>query len=683
MNDIIQLLPDSVANQIAAGEVIQRPASVIKELVENSIDAGATLINVVCVDSGRTSIQVTDNGKGMSETDARLSFERHATSKIRQADDLFNLHTMGFRGEALASIAAVAQVELRTRRPDDDLGTALTIAGSRFVSQEPVQCPVGCNFTISNLFYNVPVRRKFLKSNTTELNNIVTAFERIALVYPDVAFTLYNNQTELYNLKAGGLRQRIVDVIGKKINQHLLPIDIDTTMCKISGFVGKPESARKKGARQFFFVNGRYMKHPYFHKAIMTAYERLVPEGEQIPYFIYFTVNPTDIDVNIHPTKTEIKFENEQTVWQILTAAVRDAVGMFNDVTAIEFDTEGQPDIPALGAMPQADISAPKVQYNPAYNPFNEPSAQRSSAAPDNWEQLYEGLSSAHSRQQSAPSLFGNNTGGVIQSRSNVANKPFADNGIVLSTGFSKPDGSISQSAGFDADSLDFNTDANAQPSGTDMQSAGFNALSADTDMLSASTEPSPLEEKSPTHYQYKGRYIMTSVKSGLMIIDQYRAHTRILYEGYIEQMQKRRSSSQKPLFPDTIHFSASDKVVVEAVMPELQNIGFELTPNEEGDYTITAVPSGLDGLDYVALVQDLVASAREKTTSAIDDINHSIALELARNAAVTYGQVLTNAEMENIVNSLFACSNFSYTPDGKKILTMLRQTDLEQLFGV
>lgn len=658
MNDIIQLLPDSVANQIAAGEVIQRPASVIKELVENSIDAGATLINVVCVDSGRTSIQVTDNGKGMSETDARLSFERHATSKIRQADDLFNLHTMGFRGEALASIAAVAQVELRTRRPDDDLGTALTIAGSRFVSQEPVQCPVGCNFTISNLFYNVPVRRKFLKSNTTELNNIVTAFERIALVYPDVAFTLYNNQTELYNLKAGGLRQRIVDVIGKKINQHLLPIDIDTTMCKISGFVGKPESARKKGARQFFFVNGRYMKHPYFHKAIMTAYERLVPEGEQIPYFIYFTVNPTDIDVNIHPTKTEIKFENEQTVWQILTAAVRDAVGMFNDVTAIEFDTEGQPDIPALGAMPQADISAPKVQYNPAYNPFNESSAQRSSAAPDNWEQLYEGLSSAHSRQQSAPSLFGNDTGGVIQSRSNVANKPFADNGIVLSKGFSKPDG-------------------------LNAESAGFNALSADTDMLSASTEPSPLEEKSPTHYQYKGRYIMTSVKSGLMIIDQYRAHTRILYEGYIEQMQKRRPSSQKPLFPDTIHFSASDKVVLEAVMPELQNIGFELTPNEEGDYTITAVPSGLDGLDYVALVQDLVASAREKTTSAIDDINHSIALELARNAAVTYGQVLTNAEMENIVNSLFACSNFSYTPDGKKILTMLRQTDLEQLFGV
>ena len=282
MSDIIQLLPDSVANQIAAGEVIQRPASVIKELVENSVDAGATSINVVCVDSGRTTIQVVDNGKGMSETDARLSFERHATSKIRKADDLFNLHTMGFRGEALASIAAVSQVELRTRMADDEVGTLLTIAGSRFVSQEPCSCPVGSNFKIENLFFNVPARRKFLKSNTTELNNIVSAFERIALVYPEIAFSLYNNNNEMYNLRSCGLRQRIVDIFGKKINQHLLPLDVDTSMCRISGFVGKPESARKKGAHQYFFVNGRYMKHPYFHKAVMMAYDRLVPEGEQV-----------------------------------------------------------------------------------------------------------------------------------------------------------------------------------------------------------------------------------------------------------------------------------------------------------------------------------------------------------------------------------------------------------------
>ena len=633
--DIIQLLPDSVANQIAAGEVIQRPASVIKELVENSIDAGATTINVVCVDSGRTSIQVIDNGKGMSPTDARLSFERHATSKIRHADDLFKLHTMGFRGEALASIAAVAQVELRTRRPDDDLGTSLSIAGSRFVGQEPVQCPVGSNFTISNLFYNVPVRRKFLKSNTTELNNITTAFERIALVYPEVSFTLHNNQNELYNLKAGGLRQRIVDIFGKKINQHLLPIDIDTSMCRITGFVGKPESARKKGAHQFFFVNGRYMKHPYFHKAIQLAYERLVPEGEQVPYFIYFNVNPSDIDVNIHPTKTEIKFENEQTVWQILTAAVKDAVGMFTDVTAIEFDTEGQPDIPAfIPGQETKGVSAPKVQYNPAYNPFEEPSPRRTPTA-DNWQQLYAGLSSSRTAQQKP-----------------VSASLFDDDGLIVKT----------RRFGEDSEH-----DEVTMTEPTTIQTA------------------SPIEEKSPVHYQYKGRYIMTAVKSGLMIIDQHRAHQRILYERYVSQMREHKMGSQKILFPETLALAASDKVVAEAVMDELRNAGFELSKGDadDGVWSILAVPSGLDGLNYVALVQELIAAVRDKTTSPIDDINHSLAQQLAHSAAIGYGEVLSNAEMENIVNELFACQNFNYAPDGKKILTILQQTELERLFGV
>ena len=312
MSDIIQLLPDSVANQIAAGEVIQRPASVVKELVENAIDAGATMINVVVVDAGRTSIQVIDNGRGMSETDARLAFERHATSKIRKADDLFALQTMGFRGEALASIAAVAQVELKTRMEGDDIGTHLSISGSRVVAQEPVSCPVGSNFSVENLFFNVPVRRKFLKSNTTELNNILCAFERIVLVYPEVSFTFHNNGVEVFNLKASNTHQRIIDVFGKKINQELLPLSVDTTVCRISGFVGKPESARKKGAHQYFFVNGRYMKHGFFHKGVMQAYERLITTGDQIPYFIYFNVEPENIDVNIHPTKTEIKFENEE-----------------------------------------------------------------------------------------------------------------------------------------------------------------------------------------------------------------------------------------------------------------------------------------------------------------------------------------------------------------------------------
>lgn len=632
MNDIIQLLPDSVANQIAAGEVIQRPASVIKELVENSIDAGATAINVVCVDSGRTSIQVIDNGKGMSPTDARLSFERHATSKIRHADDLFKLHTMGFRGEALASIAAVAQVELRTRRPDDDLGTSLSIAGSRFVGQEPVQCPVGSNFTISNLFYNVPVRRKFLKSNTTELNNITTAFERIVLVYPEVAFTLHNNQSELYNLKAGGLRQRIVDVFGKKINQHLLPIDIDTSMCRITGFVGKPESARKKGTRQFFFVNGRYMKHPYFHKAIQTAYDRLVPEGEQVPYFIYFTVNPSDIDVNIHPTKTEIKFENEQTVWQILTAAVKDAVGMFTDVTAIEFDTEGQPDIPTfIPGQESAGVSAPKVQYNPAYNPFNEPAPHRTAPIGD-WQQLYAGLGASRSAapRQPEPTLFQGDSEGLI------------------------------------------------------VKTRRFGEDSEHDEVTETAVPASPIEEKSPAHYQYKGRYIMTAVKSGLMIIDQHRAHQRILYERYFEQMRERKVGSQKLLFPEALSLSASDKAVASAIMDELRGAGFELSTDGDADdvWNILAVPAELEGLNYVTLVQDLIAAARDKTTSPIDDINSSLAQQLASSAAIDYGEVLSNAEMENIVNELFACPNFNYAPDGKKILAILQQSELERLFG-
>ncbi len=639
MSDIIQLLPDSVANQIAAGEVIQRPASVIKELVENSIDAGATIINVVCVDSGRTSIQVVDNGKGMSETDARLSFERHATSKIRQAVDLFNLHTMGFRGEALASIAAVAQVQLKTRTAADDIGTVVSIAGSRFASQEPCSCAIGTNFLVENLFYNVPVRRKFLKSNATELNNIVTAFERIALVNPDVAFTLHNNQTELYNLKACGLRQRIVDVFGKKINQYLLPIDIDTTMCRITGFVGKPEAARKKGVRQYFFVNGRYMKHPYFNKAVMTAYERMVPEGEQVPYFIYFTVRPEDIDVNIHPTKTEIKFENESAIWQILAAAVKDAVGMFNDVTAIDFDTEGQPEIPSL-TEDSSNVKAPKLQYNPAYNPFNEPQSHHQNV-PSGWESLYEGLGTG--RKPSPQTLF------------DTPDDPT----VVKSQGFTMPQ-----------------EPSDATPS------AAFSSGIVSSSQFAVDSLESPIADKSPVHYQYKGRYIMTAVKSGLMIIDQRRAHIRILYERYIDQIGQRNMPSQKLLFPDTVHLSQSDNVLLQNIMPEFANAGFELTALGATSYAINAVPAGLDGLNYVNLVQDLVSSAREKSASAIDEINRSMALTLARSAAVDYGQVLSNDEMESITNDLFACSNANYTPDGCKILAILKQTEIDHLLG-
>ena len=371
----IKELSALLTNQIAAGEVIQRPASVIKELVENAVDACARNIHVTVTDAGRTNIQVIDDGKGMSETDARLAFERHSTSKIRKADDLFALRTMGFRGEALASIAAVAQVELKSRQATDEIGTLIQISGSRYEKQEPCSCAVGSIFSVSNIFYNVPARRKFLKSNSTELNNILTAFERIALVNPQITFTFHSNGTEVFNLRAANLRQRILDVFGKRFNQELLPVNVETTMCKVSGFVGKPESARKKGVHQFFFVNGRYMKHPYFNKAVMAAYDRLVPQGEQVPYFLYFDVDPKDIDVNIHPTKTEIKFENEQAIWQILSASVKESIGMFNDVPTIDFDTEDKPDIPVYNPEMSTAAVAPKISLNPGYNPFKSSSS--------------------------------------------------------------------------------------------------------------------------------------------------------------------------------------------------------------------------------------------------------------------------------------------------------------------
>ena len=602
MSDVIHLLPDSVANQIAAGEVIQRPASVIKELVENSVDAGATTIHVVVVDAGRTMIQVIDDGKGMSETDARLSFERHATSKIFHADDLFALHTMGFRGEALASIAAVSHVELQTRREEDEVGTCIRIAGSKVVSQEPVSCPIGSNFKIENLFFNVPARRKFLKSNATELSNILTAFERIVLVYPNIHFTLHHNCTEMLNLKAGSLRQRISDVFGRQYSQDLLPVEVRTAMCMITGFVSKPEGARKKSGHDYFFVNGRYMKHPYFHKAVLTAYDRLIPEGMQVPYFLYFEVEPADIDVNIHPTKTEIKFENEQAIWQILTAAVRDALGKFCEVPAIDFDTQGSPDIPLYD--PARQVAPPQPRYNPDYNPF-----KKDTTAPKNWETLYEGL-------EKEPSFM-----------------PVPKEGDVFGS----------------------------------------------TDNIQ--TPETILSEKSPSHYQYKGKYLMTAVKSGLMIIDQHRADIRILYDRYMEQMASHTVNTQKLLFPEVIQFAPSDAVLLEKLLPELANLGFDLSDLGGNSFAVNGVPTGIDGLDPVRLLRQLVDDSGT-LTSQVASLNSQLALSLARHAAIPYGQLLNNDEIENVINQLFSCSNVNYTPDGKAILCILPQTDIEQLMG-
>ena len=631
MSDIIRLLPDSVANQIAAGEVIQRPASVIKELVENAIDAGAGHIDVSVTDAGKTCIQVIDNGKGMSETDARLAFERHATSKIREASDLFALRTMGFRGEALASIAAVAEVELRTKQHGEELGTSIFISGSKVEKQEPVACPEGSNFIVRNLFFNVPARRKFLKSNQTELSNIISEFERIALVNPEVSFTFHHNGTEILNLPAIQLRQRIMGVFGKKLNQDLLSLDIDTTMVKIHGFIGKPETARKKGARQFFFVNGRYMRHPYFHKAVADAYEHLIPTGEQVSYFIYFDVDPANIDVNIHPTKTEIKFENEQAIWQILSAAVKETLGRFNAVPSIDFDTEGMPDIPAIDMAGSFGGGAPVTSYDPTYNPFNQsssivPPSSYSSAGKKKteWEPFYQGLE-RHERQ----------TEDTI---------PALPDDMVFSGKYHE-------------------TEDTAEP------------------IIYDEHPDAVITEKAAQHYQYKGTYILTSVKSGLMIIDQHRAHVRILYDKYMDQIQKHVGLSQRMLFPDMIHFSPSEVPVLEEIMDDLTSLGFELSPLGGGTYSINGVPADIEGLNPEQLITNIVHSAIEKGCKVKEEVQSMIALSMARASAIVAGQVLSNDEMNALVDGLFSAPSPNYTPDGKTVLALMNDDDIEKMF--
>lgn len=630
----IMLLPDSVANQIAAGEVIQRPASVIKELVENSVDAGATSINVLVVNAGKTSIQVIDNGLGMSVTDARLAFERHATSKIRKAEDLFSLHTMGFRGEALPSIASVAQVTLKTRQESDNVGIRLHLEGGKVTSQEPEMCQQGCNFLIENLFYNVPVRRRFLKTNATELTNIVTAFERIVLVYPHIAFTLHSNDQELMSLKPGNTHQRIVEVFGKKINQGLLPLSIETSLGKITGFVGKPESSRKKNLQQYFFVNGRYMKHGAFHKAVINAYDRMIPQGEQVPYFIYFDVNPESIDVNIHPTKTEIKFQDESAVWQILHAAVREAIGKHNSIPTIDFDTEGKPEIPIPGDFD--DLNTPTIDFNPSYNPFSPSTANPSAPKPSN--------------------DLARQTGKPIPTTS-----PKYDRKII-------PSNWDSLYEGIDVDGI--------APKQMPAQQDTFEGFG----LTEAKEDTSIFDGRSTTHMQYKGGYILTSVSNGLMVTDQERAHERILFEQYMREMGIKKHSSQKILFPETVQFTLAEMVSLPVIIPEMEVLGFEISELNGGTYTINAVPAGLEGVNATRLIKEMISSAVElisfdsdtMTDAARKELFSSLATSMAANAAIPHGQVLTNEEMEHIISDLLACENSRYTPRGKQIYNIV-----------
>ena len=606
MSDIIHLLPDSVANQIAAGEVVQRPSSVIKELVENSIDAGATQVQVIVEDAGKSLVQVIDNGKGMSETDARLAFERHATSKISEAKDLFALRTMGFRGEALASIAAVAQVELRTRAADKDLGVSIIIEGSRVVDQQPVNCPVGANFAVKNLFFNIPARRKFLKSNQTELSNILTEFERIALAHPETSFSLHSGGAAMMNLPTGNFKQRILGVFGKRLEAKLIPVEVKTTLINISGFVGVPSASRRKNAQQFFFVNGRYMRHPYFHKAVMEAFNHLIPEGEQIPYFLFFDIDPANVDVNIHPTKTEVKFENESAIWQIIVAAVRDTLGRFNAIPTIDFDVEGRPDIPVFDTEGLSSVQAPQVQVDVTYNPFHSQPRQQ---APVDWQALYEGLDQAHAAP--APEI---------------------------------PD---------------------EQPQDN---------LFGDEELDTA--------DRSVEHFQFRGQYILTAVQSGLMIVDQHRAHVRVLYDKYMRQMESKNTTGQRLLFPEMITVSPSDSVILQHITDDLMLMGFDISDLGGGSYSIQAVPADLGEMNPVPVLTLMIETAKEKDTGMEHEMRHRLALVMARSTAVVTGQLLSVHEMDSLINDLFQCTNPNMTPTGKTIVSIVQQAQIDKLFG-
>lgn len=611
MQDVIKLLPDSVANQIAAGEVVQRPSSVVKELMENAIDAGATKVQVVVADGGRTLIQVIDNGKGMSETDARLAFERHATSKINRAEDLFALHTMGFRGEALASIVAVAQVELITRRPDDELGTRIVMSGSVLEEQEPVMCPVGSNFKVKSLFYNIPARRKFLKSNQTELNNIVTEFERVALINCDVEFSLMHNDNELIRLPKSSFRQRIVNLFGKKINSNLIEIGVSSSLINIKGFVGAPESARKKGVQQYMFVNGRYMRHPYFAKAVSEAYSQIIPAGEQVPFFLCFDVAPSRIDVNIHPTKTEIKFEDEQSLWKIIAAAVRESLGRFNASSGFDFDAADIPEIPTLdfSSIDRATVSAPKINYNPDYNPFKK-NAPEYRSSEKGWEKLYDGIKN---------------------------DKPYAADETVLSVNDSMEESSVSYEQVF-ADEL-----------------------------------------HSPA--QYKGQYILVPVKSGLMWVHQRRAHVRVLFEEYMKLLNTECGNVQRLIFPERIELSAEESIAFEAVSEELNILGFEISSLGSGSYALTGVPVGIDGLEPAKLFTDIIRSMMDGTSSQRETLQERLALSLAKQVAIVGGQLLSAEEMSSLVGRLFATDSPARTPDGKIIIYIMTDADINRPF--
>jgi DNA mismatch repair protein MutL len=615
MSNIIQLLPDHVANQIAAGEVVQRPASVVKELLENAVDAKATDIKLIVKDAGKALVQVIDNGNGMSVTDARMCFERHATSKIRQAEDLFVIHTKGFRGEALASIAAIAHVELKTRQADEELGTHIIIEGSKFIAQDPAVLPKGTSFAVKNLFFNIPARRNFLKSETVEHRHIVDEFQRVALAHPTIHFTFIHNGSELYNLPSSNLRQRIVAVFSGKTNEKLVPLSEETEIVKVNGFATKPEFSKKSRSEQFFFVNDRFIKSGYLHHAVMAAYEGLLKDGMQPGYFIYLEVPANSIDINIHPTKTEIKFDDEQALYAILRATVKHSLGQFNVAPILDFERDPNLDTPY--DYERKNATSPLVQVNSDFNPFAaEKSTKNYSTSytdrkpvSSSWESLYVGLKN-------------------------------------------------------DSEEIDGHT--------------------FEQDAVSSSLfQDNEIEETKNRTYQIHKKYIVSSIKSGMMVIDQQRAHQRILYEMYLNNITVKHASSQHLLFPLELFFSTNEIQLIQELRPALEHTGFIFDVIVDDKIVISGKPIQVKDSEISIVLDELIHDLQFGIPDSSYSQNDTIAKSMARSLAIQTGTYLTEREQENIVNGLFACKEPTLSPFNKPTFITISVDDLDKNFMI
>ncbi|TYC10650.1 DNA mismatch repair endonuclease MutL [Bizionia gelidisalsuginis] len=617
MADIIQLLPDHVANQIAAGEVVQRPASVVKELLENAIDAGASSIKLIIKEAGKILIQVIDNGGGMSVTDARLSFERHATSKIKTADDLFLLSTKGFRGEALASIAAIAHVELKTKQEGDEVGTCLVIEGSEVQSQEVVVTPKGSSIAVKNLFFNIPARRNFLKSNAVETRHIIDEFHRVALAHPTIEFVMFHNGSESFNLPESNYRQRIVNIFGTKTNEKLVPVNEDTEVLAISGFVGKPEFAKKSRGEQFFFVNDRFIKSAYLNHAISSAFDGLLKDGAHASYFLNLKVNPQTIDINIHPTKTEIKFDDEHTLYAILRSAVKHSLGQFNIAPVLDFDRDSNLDTP----YSYQQKGTPTVEVDRTFNPFQEEKIATSvpqrthktgpTNSSSNWESLYVGLES------------------------------------------------------------------NEMPSHNDFSGIHFETEEKNSSIFD---ETNKVEHKHTT-YQVHNKYIISTIKSGMLIIDQHRAHQRVLYEDFLRNMTIKEAMSQQLLFPLQLHFSPQEIEIIQQLKSDLEHTGFIFQTIKEELLEITGVPVSVPESEVSIILEQLISDVENEVPDSNFSATDLLAKSMAKSLAIKTGQSLTGMEQEHLVNSLFACKEPNVSPANKITFTTTTVDELDKKF--